>query len=265
MASSTHCDPLQPVEPSGLEDEHGTPQPVFDHVTAQGIRVDFDGLTALDRVALTLRRGEVLGLIGPNGAGKTTLLNVLSGFQRVTRGRVHLGTMDITEFPVHRRASLGLARTFQSGRLFKRLSVLENVEVGAVGAGARRKEARHLAFELLQRVRLDHVASWRSDALPFGEERRLELARAMAMRPYFVLLDEPAAGLNEVETAELATVLDDLRRDFRCGMLVVEHDMDLIMRVCDRIQVLDHGMTIASGTPPEIKANREVIRAYLGS
>jgi branched-chain amino acid transport system ATP-binding protein len=232
---------------------------------ATGIGVNFAGLAALSDVSLTLDNGEILGLIGPNGAGKTTLVNVLSGFQRPTSGRVLLRDRDVTALPPHKLAARGLGRTFQSVRLFGRLTVFDNVLAGAVAGGMRMRPARELAWTLLERLSLADVASVPAAALPHGEERRLGIIRALATRPRFLLLDEPAAGLNELETTALRETLATLPRDFALGLLVIEHDMALILGLCHRIHVLDHGKTIAEGSPREVRQNAGVIEAYLGA
>jgi len=230
----------------------------------RGVRAYFGGVKAVDGVDFALHRGEILGLIGPNGAGKTTLLNVLSGFQKPTGGRVFVSGRDVTGWAPNRLARLGLGRTFQGMRLFGELTVFENVELGGVGLGLSRRAARRRVWELLHRLNLFQSASVRADSLPYGDGRRVGIARALAMHPTFLLLDEPAAGLNEDETDEVMAVIFAIRDDFHCGVLVIEHDMRFIMRLCERIQVLDYGKTIAGGTPEEVRANPAVIAAYLG-
>ena len=232
---------------------------------AHDLRVRFAGVKAVDGVDLVLRTGEILGLIGPNGAGKTTVVNALSGFQRPTSGTVQVGGRDVTGSPPHRLARVGLGRSFQGMRLFANMTVLENVELGGVGVGIARHLARAYALELLERLGLADKTDLQARVLPFGDERRLGIARALAMRPRFLLLDEPGAGLNEVESEELMGVITAIRNDLDCGLLVIEHDMRLIMGVCERIQVLDHGRTISSGTPAEIQADPAVVAAYLGT
>jgi branched-chain amino acid transport system ATP-binding protein len=232
---------------------------------AREIRVHIRGVKALDGVDLELRQGEILGLIGPNGAGKTTLVNVLSGFQRATTGTVMLGGEEITGWTSAEIARAGLVRTFQDVRLFSGLSVFENVEAAASSGGASRREARALARSLLARVGLEARRDGPAHGLPHGEERRLGIARALAPRPAFLLLDEPAAGLDEAESDELVGALATIRDEFELGLLVIEHDMRLIMRLCERIQVLDHGKTIAIGTPAEVRSDPAVLTAYLGT
>jgi branched-chain amino acid transport system ATP-binding protein len=229
------------------------------------VGVRFGGLEALSDVSLNLDSGEILGLIGPNGAGKTTLVNVLSGFQRPTSGQVLLGDHNVTALPPQKLAARGLGRTFQSVRLFGRLTVFDNVLAGAVAGGMRMRPARELTWMLLERLNLAHTATVAAAALPQGEERRLGIIRALATRPRFLLLDEPAAGLNERETEALTETLATLPRDFALGLLVIEHDMALILGLCHRIQVLDHGRTIAEGSPREVRHDRAVIEAYLGA
>jgi branched-chain amino acid transport system ATP-binding protein len=232
---------------------------------AIGVGVDFAGLKALDEVDLLLEPNEILGLIGPNGAGKTTLVNVLSGFQRPSHGRVLLDSHDVTGAPPHKLAVRGLGRTFQSVRLFSRLTVFENVLAGAIAGGLGNKSARELSWRLLEQMQLAQVASLQAASLPHGEERRLGIIRALAVRPRFLLLDEPAAGLNETETERLMHTLSTMPREFELGLLVIEHDMALILGLCQRIQVLDHGKTLAEGSPVEVRRNQKVIEAYLGA
>jgi len=231
---------------------------------ARGLKVHFGGVHAIDGVDLVLEKGEILGLIGPNGAGKTTLVNALSGFQKPTAGTVVMNGQDVTGLSPHRLARRGLARTFQSVRLFPGLTVLENVELGGVGVGMRRPAARRWARELLERLKLADKASLYGTGLPHGLERRLGIVRALAAKPTFLLLDEPAAGLNEQESDELVGSLALIRDDFSCALVVIEHDMRLIMRLCERIQVLDHGKTISIGTPAQVRRDPAVLRAYLG-
>jgi branched-chain amino acid transport system ATP-binding protein len=215
-------------------------------------------------VTLELRRGEVVGLIGPNGAGKSTLVNVLSGFDRPTGGAVELEGRDVTRWPAHRRGRHGLARTFQHSHAFRALTVRENVEVSALGVGARARDAARRADELLELVGLGAYAGAPASALAHGDERRLGVARALATEPRFVLMDEPAAGLPEAEVPAFAAVVRSVRDDHGAGVLLIDHNMALIMDVCDRIHVLDQGATLAEGTPREIRANIDVAAAYLG-
>jgi branched-chain amino acid transport system ATP-binding protein len=234
-------------------------------LAGENIGVHFEGVRALDGVDLSLARGEVLGLIGPNGAGKTTLVNALTGFQPPTTGRLLLEGDDVTRTSAHRLARAGIARTFQSGRSFPDLTVFENVEVGAVGVGVKRQEARRRAREALAELGLADRTDMLAGSLSSGEERRLQVARALAMRPRYLFLDEPAAGLNESEGDELVGAVAALPERLGCGVLVIEHDMRVIMGLCHRIQVLDHGVTISIGTPEEVRADQAVIEAYLGA
>jgi branched-chain amino acid transport system ATP-binding protein len=235
-----------------------------DSLRASAVSRSFAGVQALREVSLELGRGEVLGLIGPNGAGKSTLVNVLSGFDRPTLGRVVLDGHDVTRWRASRRGRHGLARTFQHSHAFRALSVRENVEVSALGGGAAPKEAARRAGELLDLLGLAAYAHVPAAALPHGDERRLGVARALATKPRYVLLDEPAAGLPEAEVPAFAAVVRSVRDDHEAGVLLIDHNMTLIMDVCDRIQVLDQGETLAEGTPHEIRANLDVAAAYLG-
>ena len=231
---------------------------------ASGISRSFEGVHALNGVTLELHRHEVVGLIGPNGAGKTTLVNVITGFDFPTEGAVELSGEDITSWQPHRRARAGLARTYQHSRLFKGLSARENVEVAALGVGAGPKEARQRADDLLEMLGLGHRASSPAAVLPHGEEHKLGVARALATRPRFVLMDEPAAGLSEAEVPDFAEVVTTVRDEREAGVLLIDHNVGLILDVCDRIQVLDQGRTLAEGTPAEIRRNIDVTAAYLG-
>ena len=231
---------------------------------ASSVSRSFAGVQALREVTLELGRGEVLGLIGPNGAGKSTLVNLLSGFDRPTRGRVLLEGRDVTRWRASRRGRNGLARTFQHSHAFRGLSVRENVEVSALGAGVSARKAALRAREVLALLGLDAHADISANALAHGDERRLGVARALATEPRYVLLDEPAAGLPEAEVPEFAAVVRSLRDDHGAGVLLIDHNMALIMDVCDRIQVLDQGQTLAEGAPAEIRANLDVAAAYLG-
>ena len=231
---------------------------------AAAVSRSFAGIQALREVTLELHRHEVVGLIGPNGAGKSTLVNVLTGFDFPDAGAVELEGRDVTRWRPHRRGRAGLSRTFQHSRSFRGLSVRENVEVAALGAGAGPREARRRASELLDSLRLRRSADAPAGSLPHGDERRLGVARALATEPRFVLMDEPAAGLPEVEVPAFAEVVRSVRDEHAAGVLLIDHNMALIMDVCDRIQVLDQGRTLAQGTPAEVRRNIDVAAAYLG-
>ena len=231
---------------------------------ASAVSRSFAGVHALREVTLELRRGEVLGLIGPNGAGKSTLVNLVTGFDRPTSGSVELEERDITRWSPNRRGRHGLARTFQHSHAFRSLSVRENVEVAALGVGTRRGEARRRAERLLDVLGLSAHGQRPASTLAHGDERRLGVARALATEPRFVLLDEPAAGLPEAELPEFEAVVRSLRDEHGAGVLLIDHNMALIMSVCDRIHVLDQGKTLAEGAPDEIRSNLDVAAAYLG-
>ena len=247
-----------PASESGIE---GRPE---DTLRASAVSRSFEGVRALQDVTLELHRREVVGLIGPNGAGKSTLVNVLTGFDLPTTGAVEFRDRDITRWSAHRRARSGLTRTFQHSRSLRALSVRENVEVSALGVGLRGREARRRAQELLERLGLAGLADAPAGSLAQGDERRLGVARALVAEPAFVLMDEPAAGLPEAEVPEFAEVVRSVRDDHRAGVLLIDHNMALVMGVCDRIHVLDQGRTLAAGTPGEIRGDLNVAAAYLG-
>jgi len=230
---------------------------------ASSVSRSFAGVQALRDVSLELRQGEVVGLIGPNGAGKSTLVNILSGFDRPTRGRVLLEDRDVTRWPAFRRGRRGLARTFQHSHAFGGLTVRENVAVSALGVGASQREAAKRTKELLELLGLAEHADQPASSLPHGDERRLGVARALATEPRFVLMDEPAAGLPEAEIPDFATAVGTVR-ERGAGVLLVDHNVALVLEVCERIHVLDQGTTLAEGTPDEIRAHLGVAAAYLG-
>jgi branched-chain amino acid transport system ATP-binding protein len=207
----------------------------------------------------------VVGLIGPNGAGKTTLINLITGFDLPTSGRIELGEEDVTSWRARRRARAGLARTFQHGHLFGALTVAENIELAALGVGLRPKAARAVREELLDALELGPQRGLVAGALAHGDEQKVGVARALASRPRYVLLDEPAAGLSEADIESFCGLVRRVRDDYRAGVLLVDHNMAVIMDVCDRILVLDQGRSLASGTPAEIRRNIDVAAAYLGS
>ena len=234
-------------------------------LVVESVSKHFFELRALDSVSLSLQRGEILGLIGPNGSGKTTLINVVTGIFPPSSGRVLAGGDNISGWKPHRIARAGLARTFQRVRLFGGLSVLENVVVAAMTAGLNRAVAIAEARTLLAEMGIARRADSAANALPYGLERLVEVARALAMRPRFLLLDEPAAGLDERESNELLERLSPIPERRGLGMLIVDHDMRLIMRLCHRLHVLNYGRTIGEGRPEDVCRIPEVVEAYLGA
>lgn len=231
---------------------------------ANDIHVDFGGIKALGGVTLTLKSGDILGLIGPNGAGKTTMVNVLTGFQRPASGTFMLDGKDVSSLSARRIAKAGIARSFQAARLFRKLSVLENLTVAGLGIGLSPNAAQEQALEILNWIGYSHSCDRSCDSLPYSDERRISIARALALQPSFVLLDEPASGMNEQECERLMQTITDIPSRFGCGVLLIEHNMQVIMRVCHRIHVLDGGKSLAEGTPLEVRRNPKVLRAYLG-
>lgn len=228
----------------------------------RGVMVRFGGVMALSGVDLDVPAGQVTGLIGPNGAGKTTLFNVVNGMLEPSSGTVHLSGVDATSFAPHRRAKLGLARTFQRLELFGSMSVRDNVRVAAELAG--RRHVSRSVESILSKVGLLDVADQTAGELPTGLARLVEIARALATQPTVLLLDEPASGLGDQETDHLSSLLRRLAEE-NLAVLLVEHDVSLVMHVCDTIYVLDLGRIIAHGTPPEIQKNALVLSAYLGA
>ena len=234
-------------------------------LVATGITVRFEGLVALSEVTLCVHPEEIVGLIGPNGAGKTTLVNVLSGFQLPDAGEVTKDSEYVTGRAPHRLAREGLARTFQGVRLFGHLAVAENLDAAGVGIGLSLGEARRRRDSILGWMELSDRAEQAANALPHGDERRVGIARALTMRPRYLLLDEPAAGLNDAECDDLMALLRQIPDEFACGVLLIEHNIRVVMGVCERIYVLDSGRMIAEGSPQQVQTNPDVIRAYLGS
>ncbi len=232
---------------------------------ASGVTVRFGGIRAVENVSLRLDAHEIVGLIGPNGAGKTTLVNVLSGFQKARVGRIRLDGHDVTGWSPDAFARHGVVRTFQAVRLFRGLTVAENVETALLSTGMGRSAARRSARDILGYLHLTHRADTAASGLNYGDERRVGIARALAMEPKFLVLDEPAAGMNIGEAEELGRVIARIRDDFGCRVLVIEHNMALVMNLCDRLHVLATGKTLAEGTPDEVMADPAFKDAYLGA
>ena len=241
--------------------------------------IDFGGLTAVNEFNLQVFDEEIVGLIGPNGAGKTTVFNMLTKVYNPTRGTITFLGQDTAKMSVVDMSKAGIARTFQNIRLFSNLSVVDNVKIGMHNRisysnidavfrlpkyYAQEKEVQEKAMEILKIFELDGMADTAAGSLPYGAQRRLEIARALATEPKLLLLDEPAAGMNPQETEELMQMIRFVRDHFRIAVLLIEHDMRLVMGICERIAVLNYGMMLAEGTPAEIQANPQVIKAYLG-
>lgn len=239
----------------------------------------FGGLQAIADFSLQVEEGELVGLIGPNGAGKTTIFNLITGVFRLNQGRILFQGEDVSTWPSHRLTAAGIARTFQNIRLFKDLSVLDNVRLGAFaqhryglfGALGRSRtfkaEERRLtqrAWELLERFQLSHYADSPARQLPYGEQRRCEMARALISGPRLLLLDEPAAGMNQTEAEDLIRIIRELKDEFRLTIILIEHQMRVVLNLCQRVTVLDFGCTIATGPPQEIQNHPAVLEAYLG-
>ena len=261
IASSGACESVTMSNQSVAE----STKPWGGILAARSIAVRFQGLLALSDISLEIREGEVLGLIGPNGAGKTTLVNCLTGFQRPTTGDVVLNGASCGHLSADEFRKAGVARTFQAGRLFADLTVLENVEVAAVALGATRRAAVAEARAVLTWLGLAERERDLARVLPYTDQRRLGLARTIVRQPRFLLLDEPAAGMSETECEELIALIAEIPKRFACGVLLIEHNMHVVMSISSRVHVLDGGRTIAEETPGEIRRNQAVIDAYLGA
>jgi len=234
-------------------------------LSASGLRKDFGGVHALKDVSLNVSSGEIVGLIGPNGAGKTTLVNILSGILVPDLGEIYVDDTSLSGMKPFQIARLGVARTFQNIRLYRSLTVAENLEVSYVSSRQHRRPGKeNSCAAILTRLGLESVANRIAGTLPYGHQRRVEIGRALALDPDFLLLDEPAAGANAVETRTLVEMVEEIREIDGCGVLVIDHDLRFIMTACDRIYVLDDGSLLAEGTPQQIQGNEEVIRVYLG-
>lgn len=227
--------------------------------------VAFGGFRALHDIDLRVEPGQIVGLIGPNGAGKTTCVNVLTGFQRPTSGRVMLDGSDVSRLPAHRLRRAGVARTFQAGRLFSGLDVLDNLACTGVGLGQRRAAAEHEAGELLGWMGISSLESRPAAGLPYTDERRVAIARALMGRPDYLLLDEPAAGMSEPEAADLAGLIRRIAAERGTGCLLIEHNVGLVLSVCAHVVVLDGGRVIEQGGRAAILGSRAVREAYLGA
>lgn len=235
-----------------------------DALEVRNVSVHFSGLRVLNDISLKLRQGAVLGLIGPNGAGKTTLVNVLSGFLRPAKGSIVVGDRELPLGSPADFVQAGVVRTFQNVRLFPRLSVRENIEAAIFAPGFGRSFATEFGTQLLKRLDLEHFADAQARTIPYGDERRVGIARALAARPRFLLLDEPAAGLNAAECDALVALVSTLPSVFGCGVLLIEHNMKVVMGLCRDLHVLDGGRTIAAGPTEAVRYDRDVVRAYLG-
>lgn len=245
----------------------------------KNLGINFGGLRAVDGLDITIEKGQLYGLIGPNGAGKTTVFNMLTGVYEPTDGEIFLNGQSLKKKKPHEIARMGIARTFQNIRLFKDMTVLENVMIALdthenyslltalfkLPKALKREEAmRQEAMELLSVFHLEGDADKKAKNLPYGKQRELEIVRALGVHPKLLLLDEPAAGMNPQETQNLMDTIRKVRKDFDISILLIEHDMKLVMGICEKITVLNYGMMLAQGTPAEIQANPEVVKAYLG-
>ncbi len=231
------------------------------------LNINFGGITAVDNLNFSVKKGEILGVIGSNGAGKTTLYNTITGIYKPSKGDIFLNNKKITGMKPYKISRLGIARTFQNIRLFNSLTVLENILVGRVSELKKLVKLNPYMEEtcdILKVVGLEKVINNMASDLPYGQQRKVEIARALAISPKVLLLDEPAAGMNNYEKRDLKNLINILREDFNITVLIIEHDMGVIMELCDRILVLDYGKKIAEGSPEEISNDDNVIKAYMG-
>jgi branched-chain amino acid transport system ATP-binding protein len=251
-----------------------------DHLEIEDVHLSFGGLKALAGVSTSVRRGEIFSIIGPNGAGKTCLLNCINRFYEPQQGRIFFEGRDISRLKAHQIASLGIARTFQNVELFAHMTVLDNIKLGGhvhlksgVFAGGlyfgktRREEMvfrRHIEEKIIDLLEIEQIRKNLVHALPYGLQKRVELARALAMNPKILLLDEPCAGMNLEETEDIARFVLDINEEWGCTIILIEHDMGVVMDISDRVCVLDFGTKIAEGVPAEIRHDERVIQAYLG-
>jgi branched-chain amino acid transport system ATP-binding protein len=234
-------------------------------LAADKVSVAFAGLRALSAVDLTVEPGRIVGLIGPNGAGKTTLVNVLTGFQAATEGAVRLDGQPLSGLKPHEVRRRGIARTFQGGRLFRDLPVIDNLEVTGVGLGQSRAQAVAEAGAMLDWVGIAPLADRIAGTLPYTDERRVAIGRALIGRPKYLLLDEPAAGMSAQEAADLSALIRRIAGEMGCGVLLIEHNVGLVLGLCDHIVVLDSGAVIETGPPAAIRASEKVRHAYMGT
>ena len=250
------------------------------HLEVENLTLRFGGIRALGNVSFSAARGAITAVIGPNGAGKTSLFNSISGFYKPSEGRVRFAGRDISREPPHRRAEMGLARTFQNVALFRGMTVLDNIKLGGhhrlaanplsalwyLGAARREEMAlrREIEREVIDFLEIDHIRHLPVASLSYGLQKRVELARALAMQPKVLMLDEPVAGMNREETEDMARFILDIQEERGVTVLLIEHDMGLVMDIASHVVVLNFGEVIGRGTPAEVRANPEVVRAYLG-
>ncbi len=276
MSSEDKSKVVKVYEEKLMREEDASSTPILQ---TRQLGIDFGGLTAVNDFTIAIGRTEICGLIGPNGAGKTTIFNLLTSVYQPTRGAVIVNNIDTKGKTVHQVNKLGVARTFQNIRLFGNMSVIDNVKIGLsnsmktsllssfthmFGHAKEEEQANQKALELLDFFDMRSKANYIAGSLPYGDQRRLEIIRALATNPGIVLLDEPAAGMNPSETATLMDNIKRIRDEFKIAVVLIEHDMNLVMGICETIAVLNYGQIIARGTPDEIKNNPAVIEAYLG-